>query len=305
IPAPPAPSPANPAPAVPGPPSAVAATPPPANAPGEPAERSPLEDTGAGARAVRGAPPPGSPGGPLAMLWPSPDGAAAPSTPGDPQAARSGRAASPAPGSSPAPLPPGAERSLVRVTSLDAGARAPQGRPRGGFGFVVDPRGYVLTHDRIAEGEGMLQVTLADGRRLAVRQVWRDRLAGVALLKVDVDGVPALPLGSSAELRVGDRAIALAAPPGSRATPRWVTIRATGAAVGGDLAFDIPLDPASAGTPLLDPRGRVVGIAATDPGASDGGAGGRAIPIDRVKPLLRRTRAGGTIEAVSPVETFR
>jgi len=193
----------------------------------------------------------------------------------------------------------------VRVTSFDAGAGTPPDRPRAGFGFVVDPRGYVLTHDRVAGNAGMLEVALADGRRLAVRQVWRDRLAGVALLKIDLDGVPALPLGSSAELRVGDRAIALAAPPGSRATPRWVTIRATGAAVGGDLAFDIPLDPASAGTPLLDPRGRVVGIAATDPGASDGGAGGRAIPIDRVKPLLRRTRAGGTIEAVSPVETFR
>jgi S1-C subfamily serine protease len=157
----------------------------------------------------------------------------------------------------------------------------------------VDRRGYVLTSDHLVADGKDLQVALADGRTLPVKQVWRDQLAGVAVLKVDGTGLPALPLGESGELRVGDAAIVVGGPAAARGSPAGhATVRSTGAATGGNLAIDAPIASEHAGVPLVDARGRVVGIASSEAHVmGDASRGGFAVPIDRAKPVLRRARA--------------
>ena len=162
----------------------------------------------------------------------------------------------------------------------------------GGSGFLVDGQGYVLTSDRLVGDTKGLQVTLADGRTLPVKQVWRDQLAGVAVLKIDGTGLPALPLGESGEVRVGDAAIVVGGPAAAVSQSGRATVRATGSATGGNLAIDAPIASEYAGIPLIDARGRVVGIASGEVSfTGDNSRGGFAVPIDRAKPLLRRAQA--------------
>ncbi len=150
-------------------------------------------------------------------------------------------------------------------------------------------------------------VALADGRTLPVKQVWRDQLAGVAVLRIEGTGLPAaLPLGQSGGLRVGDPAIIVGWRSATQlpATTR-ATIRATGSATGGNLAIDAPISAESVGSPLVDLRGQVVGIATTDVHVMDERLrGGFAIPIDRAKSMLRQALSSAAAQVrpeVAPV----
>ena len=98
-------------------------------------------------------------------------------------------------------------------------------------------------------------------------------------------GFPALAMGDSAALRVGDAATlvggaaAVSSPSASQAK-----IRATGSATGGSLVIDVPAPGYRVGSPLIDQNGRMVAIATTDEASPTG----TAIPIDRAKPMLRQ-----------------
>jgi serine protease Do len=186
---------------------------------------------------------------------------------------------------------------MVRIfaTAAEAGGPAPSkgGQPPAGrgLGFLVDERGYVLTHsDVIRDGKG-LEAVLADGRTFAVKQVWRDTLAGVAVLRIDGRGLPALPLGDSNALHVGEPAAVVGWPAASASPPVSATIRATGAATGGNLAIDAPIQAENVGGPLINARGQVVGIASADAHYMDGSSRGFAVPIDRAKSMLREAQA--------------
>src|SRR6185436_11949958 len=88
--------------------------------------------------------------------------------------------------------------------------RPPQGRGHlmqgAGSGFVIDPHGLVLTNNHVAEGAVTLRVRFDDGRSFDAEVIGRDPLADVALLKIKgkVDNLPALKLGDSGTMRVGD-----------------------------------------------------------------------------------------------------
>jgi serine protease Do len=196
-------------------------------------------------------------------------------------------------------------RAVIRVLLLSpADGRKPvaAGQPAAqvGLGFLVDGRGYVLTHDQLIREGRVLNVALADGRNLPVKQIWRDQLAGVAVLRIEASGLPAaLPLGQSGALRVGDPAVVVGWPSGAQppATAR-ASIRATGSATGGNLVLDAPISAESVGSPLVDLRGQVVGIAATDaPVTDERSRGGFAIPIDRAKTMLRQALSSATAQA--------
>ena len=226
--------------------------------------------------AVRGAPPPGSPGGPLVMLA-SPDNGLAGGRRPSPYATDAGRAPVP-----PSRLVDAAVGATVRLLASRGGGAVAEI----GGGVLVDGRGYVLTPDRLLGESQALQVRLTDGRRLPVQRAWRDPLAGVAVLKIDGGGFPALAMGDSAALRVGDMATIVGGTAGV-SSPAQATIRATGWATGGNLVIDLPVPGDRVGSPMIDQSGRMVGIATTDE-ASPSGA---AIPIDRTKPVLRQAVA--------------
>lgn len=182
-----------------------------------------------------------------------------------------------------------ARRALVRVEAVNgaAGQRSGDGgrTSRAGFGFVVNERGIILTAGRLVTGATRVAVVLPDGRTVPVTMVVIDPLNDLAVLQVKEGRLRPVLLGSSGDLRIGDRLIAL----GDPVTGETVgTVRATGAATGGDLVTDArPSDQLRAGLPLLNVRGEAVGIVThtSEPGA--GAALEFAVPIDRAKRVLR------------------
>ena len=143
-------------------------------------------------------------------------------------------------------------------------------------------------------------MVLPDGRMLPVTAVAIDPLNDLAVLLVKVGGLRAVPLGSSGELRVGDPVIALGGPVVGETAG---TLRATGAATGGDLVTDArATGQPRAGLPLLNVRGEAVGLLTHTSEAGSGTALEFAVPIDRAKRLLRDLgpAAHGTPKAASP-----
>lgn len=250
-----------------------------------------MEPSGAAARdfygGVPGAPPAGSPGGPLVALAAVSDGA----PPG-------GRTARRLPGemTGPRALPPhlvaAAGGATVRLVATRAGSAAVT---EVGFGVLVDARGYVVIPERLLGDSRVLHVRLADGRLLPVERVWRDPLAGAAVLKIAGTRLPALVMGDSSDLRVGDPATLVGWAVAVYPPTIEARIRATGAATGGSVAIDVPVSSDRIGSPLVDGRGRIVAIVTT----GESSAGGAAIPIDRVKPMLRQAMASSAASAAA------
>jgi putative serine protease PepD len=184
------------------------------------------------------------------------------------------------PASPPAPRVVAAPQAVA--ASVAPAVVTVRARGRSGAGFVVDPAGYIVTSNRLVAGARAIEVTLHDGRTLPVALVSRDPLTDVAVLKVAASGLHTARLGTSSGLRIGDPVVAVGKRRGRSADVTVGAIRATGDATGGDLALDVPVAPDSAGAPLLNARGEVVAVT-----TGTRGAAGQAVPIDRVKPMLR------------------
>jgi S1-C subfamily serine protease len=196
-----------------------------------------------------------------------------------------------------------ARRAVVRVAAFHGvGGRSDDSGPpsRSGFGFVVNENGILLTAGRLVSDATKVAVILQDGRTLPIATVAIDPLNDVAVLQVRTGGLSAVRLGSSGELEVGDKVIALGGPVVDGIVG---TLRATGAATGGDLVTDArPSGQVRTGLPLLNIRGEVIGVLNTTTSSGDGGVFERAVPIDRVKRLLRDLGpvAAETTKAASP-----
>ena len=186
-----------------------------------------------------------------------------------------------------------AHAALVRV--VPSGVSAPetsaQARPAG-LGFVVDPSGYIVTSEQLVRGARSVAVELAGGQRLPVIEIRRDPLFDVAILKVDAMALPYVALGQSGTLKVGEAVVAVGSPR-DRDGDTLLHVTSTGVATGGDLATDGPIPSQTVGGPLINSDGHAVGIATTSEqyGQRRGGSVGRAVPIDRAKPILRDLRS--------------
>jgi serine protease Do len=176
----------------------------------------------------------------------------------------------------------------VRVAVFDQ----PTGQPndgelpnRTGFGFIVTNSGTVLTAGGLVTGGTKVAVVLSDGRTLPATTVVVDPLNEVAVLQVKGGRLPSVPLGRSGDLRVGDPLVALGDPVAGEVVG---TVRATGAATGGELVTDArPSGPLRAGLPLLNVRGEAVGIVTLRSDAGRGTSLDFAVPIDRARRVLR------------------
>ena len=181
-----------------------------------------------------------------------------------------------------------------------------------GSGFVISDDGYIITNHHVAgvaaEG-GSIEVVFSDGSTETGRLVGSSPGYDVAVVKVNRTGMDALPLGSSADLNVGDAVIAVGSPLGLTGTVTTGIVSALNRPVtaGGeaDLAFinaiqtDAAINPGNSGGPLLDGTGAVIGvnsaIATMGMGAQSGSIGlGFAIPIDVAKRITDEIIATGT-----------
>jgi serine protease Do len=136
-----------------------------------------------------------------------------------------------------------------------------------GTGFLITDTGVIATNRHVVEGRNSMMVRLSNGTELLGKVIYTGPSGGpdVALVKVDGNGFPYLPLADSSKIRPGETVITIGNP--ERGLPNTVT-KGIVSAVGHDalagngtwVQTDAPINPGNSGGPLLDSRGAVVGI---------------------------------------------
>ena len=189
------------------------------------------------------------------------------------------------------------------VVSIRTQARGqPPARPgAAGSGFIISSDGYVLTNSHVVHETTGLEVSLTDGRRFAAALVGEDPGTDLALVQIDAPALPAVHLGQSARLRVGQLVIAIGNPFEFQSTVSAGVVSATGRSlrsttgrlIDGIIQTDVALNPGNSGGPLVDSRGRVVGINTAVFAMAQGIS--FAVPIDTATAVIPQLLARGRV----------
>jgi len=205
--------------------------------------------------------------------------------------------------------------TIISIFGADDSAGPGGGEGGLGSGFVLDEKGYVATNAHVVtSGEGselkradQVYVEFADGNRVDAEIIGDDPNSDVALLKLDPGGLSLTPirLGNSSSLQVGAPVAAIGSPFGERQSLSVGVISAidrdieslTAFAIGNAIQTDAAINRGNSGGPLLDARGRVIGINSQIKSTSGGGEGvGFAVPVDTVSRSLDQLRDKGTVD---------
>jgi serine protease Do len=180
------------------------------------------------------------------------------------------------------------------------GQRGPRERQGAGTGFIVDPAGYVVTNAHVVRGADEVKVRLIDDREFSAEVVGRDAKLDLALLKIDgVDALPAVTLGDSDTLRVGEQVLAVGNPFGLGHTVTMGIVSAKARAIGAGpyddfIQTDASINPGNSGGPLFNLRGEVVGINTAI--RADANNIGFAIPVVSLKDVVPQLKKKGFVE---------
>jgi S1-C subfamily serine protease len=179
-----------------------------------------------------------------------------------------------------------------------------------GSGFFVDDRGHILTNNHVVEDARRLEVTLSDGQKVRAKLVGRDPQNDLAVLQVTLprERLHPLKLGDSAQLQVGQMAIAIGNPFGLQRTVTRGVISSLGRdlrvdpsdarsrLMRGIIQTDAAINPGNSGGPLLNSRGEVIGINTAIFSPSGGSVGiGFAVPVNTAKRHLAQLISKGRV----------
>jgi serine protease Do len=190
-------------------------------------------------------------------------------------------------------------RRGASATAKDDSESPGEPRRSTGSGFVIDPTGMIVTNAHVVEQAEWIQVRLPDGRRFGGRIVGLDNRVDLALIKIEATNLPALPLGDSNRLRVGEFVLALGHPFGLEQSVSFGIVSRKGApltvaAPGFDfIQTDAAINPGNSGGPLVNMAGHVVGVNSM---AARNGSIGFAIPSNLVKLLVPQLASKGKVE---------
>jgi serine protease Do len=185
-----------------------------------------------------------------------------------------------------------------------------------GSGVIVDAEGYIVTNAHVVENARRIEVELpfeatggAAGRSILRRRgrvvgaqiVAADRETDVAVLRVDVRGLPALPFGDSETLRPGQIVLAFGSPLGLESSVTMGVVSAVARQLAPDdpmiyIQTDAPINPGNSGGALVDTEGRLVGINTLIYSQGGGSEGiGFAAPSDIVRNVFQQIRTTGRV----------
>ncbi len=169
--------------------------------------------------------------------------------------------------------------------------------PRGsGSGFIWDEAGHVITNNHVIEGAAEARVRLADGRDYPAALVGTSPMHDIAVLRIAVGFKvpPPVPIGTSGDLKVGQKVFAIGNPFGLDWTLTTGIVSALdrelgspGATIKHLIQTDAAINPGNSGGPLLDSAGRLIGINTAIYSPSGANAGiGFAVPVDTVNRVV-------------------
>lgn len=170
-----------------------------------------------------------------------------------------------------------------------------------GSGFIVDPRGYILTNDHVVKDATKIRVKLQDGRELPGTVVGMDEKTDLAVIKVNASSLPVLKLAGSDQVKVGEWVLAFGSPFGLEQTMTAGIISAKGRYIGSGnydnfLQTDAAINPGNSGGPLVNLNGEVVGINTMILSQSGGFQGvGLAIPATMADNIYRQLIQSGKV----------
>lgn len=177
-----------------------------------------------------------------------------------------------------------------------------------GSGSIVTEDGYIVTNSHVVSNGDVSQINVlfSNGQTSEAELVWNDAALDLAIIKVKKNDLPAIELGDSDKVEIGDKAIAIGNPLGfelqSTVTSgiisglnRSVKFN-TGVSMDGLMQTDAAINSGNSGGALLNTKGELIGINTAKAGNSDGI--GFAIPINTVKPVIEKVRKTGKFNSV-------
>jgi serine protease Do len=205
--------------------------------------------------------------------------------------------------------------------------QGPQGpQQASGSGFLISDDGYIVTNNHVVVDADQIDVVLSDNRQIRARLVGRDPLTDIAVIKIDGNRFPAVRLGRSEDIRIGEWVLAIGNPLDLGTTVTSGIVSAQGRslnnligsnagengrwAIEDFIQTDAPINPGNSGGPLVNLRGEVVGVNSAIASPTGLYAGyGFAVPIDLARKVaddlirygrVRRPAVGIQVTSVRP-----
>ena len=191
--------------------------------------------------------------------------------------------------------------AVVSIQAMKINKAKPQRRFETvvGAGVVIERDGQVLTNAHVVDGSVSLSITTSSGARVAARVLGLDPVLDLALLRIETKApLPAVRLGDSSTLRVGEEVVAIGSPIGLEQSMTRGIVSGLNRLLPGlpdqpMIQTDAPINPGNSGGPLVDRCGGVIGINTFI--SEDAQSVGFAIPVNAVKAVLKDLRESGRV----------